>query len=48
MDVVKTIFGAMLDILTKRQQYELLAENALYNEVREKNGITKCEFFSCN
>ncbi|HIG0358604.1 TPA: dsDNA nuclease domain-containing protein [Clostridium sporogenes] len=44
MDVVKTIFGAMLDILTKRQQYELLAENALYNEVREKKGITKCDF----
>lgn len=44
MDVVKTIFGAMLDILTKRQQYELLTEKALYNEVREKKGITKCDF----
>jgi hypothetical protein len=44
MDVVKTILGAMLDILTKRQQYELLAENAPHNEVREKKGITKDDF----
>ncbi|EKQ57554.1 MULTISPECIES: dsDNA nuclease domain-containing protein [unclassified Clostridium] len=44
MDVVKTISGSMLDILTKKQQYELLEENALYNEVREKKGITKSDF----
>jgi hypothetical protein len=44
MDVVKTILGALLDILTKRQQYELLAENAPHNEVREKKGITKNDF----
>lgn len=44
MDVVKTILGSMLDILTKRQQYELLAENAPHNEVREKKGITKDDF----
>lgn len=44
MDVVKTIMGAMLGILTKRQQYELLAENSPHNEVREKKGITKGDF----
>lgn len=44
MDVVKAIMGAMLEILTKRQRYELLSENAPYNEVREKKGITKGDF----
>lgn len=44
MDVVKTVLGAMLDILTKRQQNELLDENAPHNEVREKKGITKNDF----
>jgi hypothetical protein len=44
MDVVKAILGAMLDILTKRQQYELLAKNTPHNEVREKKGITRGDF----
>ncbi len=44
MDVIKTILGAMLDILTKRQQYELLEENAPHRQVREKKGITKNDF----
>lgn len=44
MDVVKTILAAMLDILTKRQQYELLEDNASYKQVREKKGVTKNDF----
>lgn len=44
MDVVKTIFGAMLDILTKRQQYESLTKTTPLNEVRKKKGITKDDF----
>ena len=34
----------MLDILTRRQQYEFLPDSALYNEVRAKKGITKNDF----
>lgn len=44
MDVVKAIMGAMLEILTKRQRYELLSENAPYNEVREKKVLQKVIF----
>ena len=36
MDSVKTIFGAMMDILTRRQQYELLDDSASFSEVRIK------------
>lgn len=44
IDSVKTIFSAMMDILTRRQQYELLTENAGYNEVREKKGVSQSDF----
>lgn len=44
IDSVKTIFSAMMDILTRRQQYELLSENAVYNEVREKKGVSQSDF----
>lgn len=44
MDSVKTIFGAMMDILTRRQQYELLNDSATFLEVRNKKGISKHDF----
>lgn len=44
IDSVKTIFSAMIDILTRRQQYELLSENAEYSEVREKKGVSQKDF----
>lgn len=44
IDSVKTIFGAMLEVLTKRQQYELLSGDASQKEVRAKKGIAKSDF----
>ncbi|MFR9148527.1 MAG: hypothetical protein ACLVLD_03850 [Hungatella sp.] len=44
IDSVKTIFSAMLEVLTKRQQYELLAKDTPHNEVRVKKGIAKSDF----
>ena len=44
MDSVKTIFGAMMDILTRRQQYELLDDSASFSEVRNKKGVSKRDF----
>ena len=44
MDSVKAIFGAMMDILTRRQQYELLNDAASFSEVRNKKGISKRDF----
>jgi len=44
MDSVKTIFNAMIDILSRRQQYELLPDDAEYVEVRQKKGVTKKDF----
>lgn len=44
MDSVKAIFGAMMDILTRRQQYELLDDSAPFSEVRNKKGISKRDF----
>lgn len=44
MDSVKTIFNTMIDLLTRRQQYELLPEQAEYNDVRCKKGISKNDF----
>ena len=34
----------MIDLLTRRQQYELLPEQAEYNDVRCKKGISKNDF----
>lgn len=34
LDSVKAIYSTMMDLLTKRQQYELLSNNASYEEVR--------------
>ncbi|MDF2943918.1 MAG: hypothetical protein K0S01_2776 [Herbinix sp.] len=44
MDSVKTIFSTMMDILTRRQQYELLNNGASFSEVRGKKGISKSDF----
>lgn len=44
MDSVKTIFSAMIDILTRRQQYELLDSDASFDEVKCKKGIAKQDF----
>ena len=44
MDSVKAIWGAMMDILTRRQQYELLDDSASFLEVRNKKGVSKSDF----
>ena len=44
IDTVKTIYGSMLEILTKRQQYELLDDDEQYVTVREKKGVSKEDF----
>lgn len=44
MDSVKAIFAAMMDILTRRQQYELLDNSASFLEVRNKKGVSKRDF----
>ena len=44
MDSVKTIFSTMMDLLTKRQQYELLDASAPFSEVRNKKGVSKRDF----
>ena len=44
MDSVKTIYNAMVDLLSRRQQYELLSDDAEYIEVRQKKGISKKDF----
>lgn len=44
MDSVKTVFNAMVDLLSRRQQYELLSDDAEYIEVRQKKGISKKDF----
>ena len=44
MDSVKTIFNAMIDIFSRRQQYELLSDDAKYLEVRQKKGVSKRDF----
>lgn len=44
MDSVKTIYNAMVDLMSRRQQYELLSDDAEYIEVRQKKGISKKDF----
>lgn len=44
IDSHKTIFNAMIEILTKKQSYELLLDNADYGEVRQKKGVSKKDF----
>ena len=44
IDSIKAVFGSMLEILTKRQSYELLDDNAEHGYVREKKGVAKSDF----
>jgi len=44
LDSIKTIYNAMLELLTRRQQYELLSENASFNEVRKNKGVSRSDF----
>lgn len=44
IDSVKTIYSTILELMTKKQQYELLPENASFEEVRRYKGITKKDF----
>lgn len=40
----KTIFGTMMDLLSRRQAYEALNEKAPFAEVRQKKGVSKSDF----
>ena len=44
IDSVKTIYATMMGLLTKRQQYELLSENASFYEVKKYKGVSKNDF----
>ena len=44
IDSVKTIYLTMLELMTKKQQYGLLTNNASYEEVRKNKGISKTDF----
>ena len=44
LDAVGTIYSAMMDILSRRQSYELLDKKASFVEVREKKGVSKSDF----
>lgn len=44
LDAVKTIYSAMMDILSRRQSYELLDKQAPFPEVRKKKGVSKSDF----
>lgn len=44
VDSVKTIYCTMMDLLTKRQSYELLDKDAPFSVVRSKKGMSKSDF----
>lgn len=44
VESVKTVFGAMMDLLSRRQSYEALDKNASFAEVRRKKGVSKFDF----
>ena len=44
MDSVKTIYSTMIDLLTKRQENEMVTELADFTDVVGKKGIKKTEF----
>lgn len=44
VETVRTIYNSMLDILTKRQQYETLPDDADFTFVRQKKGVSKNDF----
>lgn len=43
VDTVKGIYSSLIDILTKRQEYENMSEDANLDEVRNHKGFTKTE-----
>ena len=44
VESAKTVFGAMMDLLSRRQSYESLNKNASFAEVRQKKGVSKSDF----
>lgn len=44
VDSAKTIYNAMMDLLSRRQSYELLDKGAAFKVVREKKGVSKNDF----
>jgi len=44
VESAKTVFGAMMDLLSRRQSYEALDKNASFAEVRKNKGVSKSDF----
>lgn len=44
MESAKTVFGAMMSLLSRCQSYEALDKDATFAEVRQKKGISKSDF----
>lgn len=44
IESAKTIFGAMMSLLSRCQSYEALDKNVTFAEVRQKKGISKSDF----
>lgn len=44
IDSAKAIYSSMMDLLTRRQSYELLDKNSPFSMVRAKKGVSKCDF----
>lgn len=44
VESAKTIFSAMMDLLSRRQSYEALDTNAPFVEVRQKKGVSRSDF----
>ena len=44
VDTVKGIYSSLIDILTKRQEYEHMPEDATLEEVKQHKGFSKTEF----
>ena len=44
IESAKTVFGAMMDLLSRRQSYEALGKNASFAEVRQKKGVSRSDF----
>lgn len=43
VDTVKAIYGTLIDLLTKRQEYERLPADAEFDEVKKHKGFTRTE-----
>lgn len=44
VDMVKGIYSSLIDLLTKRQEYERIPEDSTLNEVTKHKGFTKSDF----